>query len=181
MKLITYDNFELKVADEAFLIRPIRELFEADKSKKKENFFRQISYMYFMIDPRSTYQYITDKDERAAEIKRQEGFEDDWQPSQKLRNAMDIYAAHVVSSQSLLIEDTRLCIDRVRGFLRDVDLSSKDKNGKPVYQISSITNAIRQIPELAKALSDAERSLQKDFEEQDSVRGNKDKSVFEDF
>ena len=35
MKLIEFDNFELKVADEAFLIRPIRELFEKDKSKKK--------------------------------------------------------------------------------------------------------------------------------------------------
>ena len=43
MKLIEFDGMEFKVADEAFLVRPIRELFQKDKSKRKEEFWRQIS------------------------------------------------------------------------------------------------------------------------------------------
>lgn len=180
MKLIEVDNYELKVADEALLIRPIRELFEEDKTKRKENFYRQMSYIFFMVDPRSTYQYITDEKDRAEEIKRQEGFGDDWEPSKKLKEAMDRYASHVITTQSLLLQDMRKSIDNLRKFLRDVNLNDLDKNGKPIYQVATITSAIRQVPELAKALADAQKSLQKDFEAEDSVRGNKEKSMFED-
>ena len=52
MKLIEFDGLEFKIADEALLVRPIRELFQKDKSKKKEEFWKQISYLWFMCDPR---------------------------------------------------------------------------------------------------------------------------------
>ena len=32
MKLIEFDNYEIKVADEALLIKPIRKLFNQDKT-----------------------------------------------------------------------------------------------------------------------------------------------------
>ena len=180
MKLIEIDNYELKVADEALLIRPIRELFEEDKTKRKENFYRQMSYMFFMVDPRSTYQYITDEEERAEEIKKQEGFGESWQPSDKLKTAMDRYRSHVITTQSLLLQDMRKGIDNLRAYLRDVDLMATDKNGRPVYQASQHTSMLKQIPELANALADAEKALQKDFETDGGVRGNKEKSMFED-
>lgn len=181
MKLIEIDNYELKVADEALLIRPIRELFEEDKTKRKENFYRQMSYMFFMVDPRSTYQYITDEKSRAEEVKRQEGFDEKWEPSKKLKDAMAQYASHVITTQSLLLQDMRKGIDNVRRFLADVDLTKVDeKAGKPIYQVSTITGALKQVPELAKALAEAEKALQKDFEDEGAVRGNKEKSMFED-
>ena len=80
MKLIEFDGMEFKVADEAFLVRPIRELFEEDKTKRKEKFWRQISYLWFMCDPRSSYMYLTNDVERSVEVKRQEGFDKDWEP-----------------------------------------------------------------------------------------------------
>ena len=51
MKLIEFDNYEIRVADEALLIKPIRKLFNQDKTSTKEKFFQQMSYMYFMINP----------------------------------------------------------------------------------------------------------------------------------
>ena len=68
MKLIYFDNYEIKVADEALLIKPIRKLFNQDRTANKEKFFQQMSYMYFMINPASTYMYIIDSEERAKEI-----------------------------------------------------------------------------------------------------------------
>ena len=73
MKLIEYDNYQLKLSDEAYLVRPIRKLFNQDRSSTKEKFWQQISYLYFMTDPISSYMYIIDPEERAKEIKIQEG------------------------------------------------------------------------------------------------------------
>ena len=94
MKLIYFDNYEIKVADEALLIRPIRKLFNQDRTANKEKFFQQMSYMYFMVNPASTYMYISDREDREKEIIFQEGLPKDFKPSKDLQEAMDIYEKH---------------------------------------------------------------------------------------
>lgn len=172
MKLIEFDGLELKVADEAFLIRQIRQLFEADKSKKKEQFWKQMSYLWFMCDPRSTYQYITDETSRSLEIKAQEGFSVDWEPTDTLKEAMDIYRKHTVTTSALLLEGMRKGIDKLSTFLGNTEISEKT--------VAAMTSALRQIPELAKALVEAEKSLAKDFATDENARGNAVKAVGED-
>ena len=180
MKLIEFDGVEFKIADEALLVRPIRELFDKDKSKKKETFWRQISYLWFMCDPRSSYMYLTDESLRASEVKKQEGFEDDFIPSETLKEAMDIYRRQSVTTSSLLLEDIRIGIDNVRSFFRTVNLTATDeKTGKPLYQISSVTSAIRQAIELSEMLAEAEKKLAKDFTSEDKGRGNAERAVYE--
>lgn len=179
MKLIEYDGESIKVADEAFLIKPIRELYEQDKSKRKETFWEQMSYLYFMTDPRSPYQYLTDPQERASEIKLQEGLSLDWVPSDTLQKAMKVYAKQTVTTSALLLEGMRKGIDNLRKFLGEVDLF-KTVNDKPVYQVATVTSALKQIPELAKALADAEKSLAKDFADEAQARGSVSKSIDED-
>jgi len=172
MKLIEFDGLEFKIADEALLVRQIRELFEQDKSKRKEQFWKQISYLWFMCDPRSTYQYITDEMSRSLEIKAQEGFDVDWEPSDLLKEAMDIYRKHTVTTSALLLEGMRKGIDKLSTFLSTTEISEKT--------VSAMTSALRQIPELAKALVEAEKSLAKDFAAEDNARGSATKAVGED-
>lgn len=172
MKLIEFDGMEFKIADEALLVRPIRELFEQDKTKKKEQFWRQISYLWFMCDPRSTYQYLVDEDVRAKEIKIQEGLGEDWEPSDLLREAMTIYRKHTITTAALLLEGMRKGIDKLSTFLGETTFSEKT--------VASMTSALKQIPELSKALVEAEHSLAKDFATDDKARGNASKAVGED-
>ena len=180
MKLIEFDGLEFKIADEALLVRPIRQLFEKDKSAKKESFWKQISYLWFMCDPRSTYMYLTNSEKRSAEIKAQEGLGEDWEPGELLKEAMDIYKAQCVTTSSILLESMRKGIENVRGFLEEIDLSAVDKNGKPIYQVSTMTMTLKQIPDLAKALVDAEKALAKDYATEDETRGKLVKAAGED-
>ena len=172
MKLIEFDGMEFKIADEALLIRPIRELFQQDKTKKKEQFWKQISYLWFMCDPRSTYQYLTDNIERSVEIKKQEGLGDDWEPSELLKEAMDIYRKQTITTSAILLEGMRKGIDKLSSFLSTTEFTDKT--------VASMTSALRQIPELARALVEAEKSLAKDFDTDDKARGNAQKAVGED-
>ena len=64
MKLIEFTDFNIKITDEALLVKPIRKLFNKDKSKNKEAFLTQMSILYFYADPRSGYNYLTDEKER---------------------------------------------------------------------------------------------------------------------
>ena len=179
MKLIEYDGQEFKIADEALLVRPIRELFQKDKSKRKEEFWRQISYLWFMCDPRSSYMYLTDEEERAAEVRAQEGFEDTWKPSPLLISAMEQYRKLVVTTSALLIEDIRYGINNVRAFFREADPRTLDEKGRPLYQISSVTSAIKQGLELSKMLAIAEKELARDFESENAARGSAEAATYE--
>jgi hypothetical protein len=72
-------------------------------------------------------------------------------------------------------------VDKVRQFLREVDLNAVDDKGKPLYTINTITMAIKQIPQLAKDLQEAEKIVSKEIEEQGRARGgNNNKKLFED-
>lgn len=172
MKLIEYINFEIKISDEALLVKPIRLLYNKDRSKNKEQFIRQMSYLYFYADPRSSYNYITNDEERSKAIIAQEGLPKDFKPSKELEEAINIYKQLVTTTSLLLLQDTRVAIDKVRDFLRNVDLNLLDDKGKPVYTINSITSAIKQIPQLAKDLAEAEKLVTKEIEEQGRARGS---------
>ena len=170
MHIINYENYEITLTDEAFYIKPIRELFNADRTKNKEKFLQQMSIIYFLVDPRSSYSYIIDEEERFEEIKIQEGLPKDFKIDKKLQEAIDIYKKHIITTSYLLLQDTKTAVDKVRKFLREVDLFAVDDKGKPMYTIQSITSAIKQIPQLAKDLVEAEKMIAKEIEEAGRAR-----------
>ena len=180
MHVLEYNNYQVEPTQEAFLIKPIRDLYKADKSKTKDKFMTQMSIIYFLADPRSSYNYIIDEDERLKTIIEQEGLPSTFKIDKKLQEAIDVYKKHVITTSYLLLQDTKLAIDKVRQFLRDVDLTSTDDKGKPLYTINSVTSAIKQIPQLAKDVIDAEKAITREIEEQGKLRGTANKTLMDD-
>lgn len=181
MKLLNIENYQIKVTDEALLVKPIRDLFNADKSKTKEKFYTECSIIFFMADPRSSYGYIIDDNERFETIKEQEGLAKNYKISKELQEAINIYKKLTTTISSQLLEDTYVAIDKLRKFLRDIDLYATDDKGKPMYTISSITAAIKAIPQLTKDIQEAEKQVNSDVLEIGRKRGgDKGKALFED-
>ena len=181
MKLLNLKNYQVEVTDEALLCKPIRDLLTKDTSPTKENFFTQCSIIYFMADPRSSYNYIVDEKERFDEIKKQEGLPKTYKITKELQTAIDAYKKSVQTTSSLLLEDARMAADKVRKFLREVDLTLLDDKGKPVYTINTVTSALKMIPQLAKDITETERLVTKELEEASRMRGgDKNKAMYED-
>ena len=111
MKLLEFENYQVKLTPEALLVRPIRRIYNADRSVQKEKCMQQLSYLFFMVDPRSTYAYITDLEERAKQIIIQEGLPKDFKPSKELEEAMELYKQHTITSSTRLLESTRVAVE----------------------------------------------------------------------
>lgn len=180
MHILEYNNYQVEPTQEAFLIKPIRDLYNADKTKTKDKFMTQMSIIYFLVDPRSSYNYIIDEKDRLAAIIEQEGLPANFKIDKKLQSAIDIYKKHTITTSYLLLQDTKLAIDKVRQFLRDVDLTAVDDKNKPIYTINSVTSAIKQIPQLAKDVIDAEKAITREIEEQGKLRGTANKTLMDD-
>lgn len=179
MKLIRLNNYEIEADDELLLLKPFRKLFNQDRSGSKKNFYDFLMVLYFTYDLRSDFQYIVDEKERLAEVCEANGI-----PLYKFspleKECIALYQKMMVTSSSQLLQSTRVAVEKVRKFLEnDADPSLRDTNNKPVYPINTIVSAIKQIPQLAKDLIDAEKAVAKELTEQNSVRGSQELTVTE--
>jgi len=181
MKLINFRNYQLEINDEALLVKPIRDLYNKDLSPNKEDFITQCSIIYFMADPRSSYSDIIDLTERFEEIKKQEGLPKSYKISKQLQAAIDVYKEMTKTSASLLLEDTKVAIDKIRKFLREIDLTAVDDKGKPIYPINQVASTVKMVPQLAKDITEAERLVNSEIELSNRKRGGElGKSMFEE-
>lgn len=181
MKLIKYEDYQIKLADEAFLVRPIRRLFNADRSERKEQFWRQISYMYFMVSPSSSYSYILDMEERASEIIKQEGLPADFKPSELLKEAMEIYKQLTITPSQKLLESSLIAAETVSKFLRDPTiLTAVDDKGRPKYQVSAITTALKNVEGIVSSLQTLQKKVEQEIAESDGkTRGAQELTIFD--
>lgn len=175
MKLIEVSNFELKVADEALLVKPIRKLWNQDRSTKKEKFYEQMSVLFYTFSPASNYSYIIDEKERLKEVCEQEGITD-FHPSQDFKAAVEVYKKLVRTPSTELLNDVRMTVDKMRQALTSInfdDLEEKDK----VSAINTVTTVISKIPKLVKDLSEAEKAVTQELEESSSARGSQELTI----
>ena len=180
MKLFKFENYKVNISEEALALVPFKKIWNRDKSASKDRAFSELAYVYFMVDPRSDYQYIVDEEERSKAIIEGEGFSESWKPDKLIKEAMDFYSSFKTTSV-LILEDTRHAADNLRKSLRSINLEDKDDKGKPIYTVASIISAIKQVPQLVKELAEAERTVAKEVAESGGrVRGQRAKSLFED-
>lgn len=178
MKLISVENFELKVAPEALLIRPIRRLWNADRTGRKEHFYQQMSYLYFMVSPQSSYSYILDYDERSAAIIEQEGLPEDFKPSELLIEAMKIYKEHTITPSQKLLSSALKAAETVCKFLENPDiLTEEDGKGRPKYQVSSITAALKNVEGIVATLQNLQKRVDQELEDSGKARGTQELTV----
>ena len=174
MKLIEYSDYQIKIADESLLVRTIRRLFNADRSERKEKFLKQMSFLYFYCDPRSTYSYLLDDEERKQAIIEQEGLPEDFKPSEFLQEAMEIYKKHTITPSQKLLGDALVAANSVGTFLRTVDLTEEDRNGKPKYQVSQITAALKSLEGIVSTIQNLQKKVESEVTETSKARGTQE-------
>lgn len=180
MKLFKYESYKVTISEEALALKPFKQIWNRDRSISKDKAISELSYVYFMEDPASDYQYLVDRDERSQAIIEGEGLDPKWKPDKMVIDAMKFYASFKTTS-ALILEDTRYAADNLRKSLRDIDLGATDEKGRPIYTVASIISAIKQIPQLVKELAEAERLVAREMAEVNGrVRGQKEKKILED-
>lgn len=180
MKLFTYKDYNLKISEEAYALRPFKKLVDRDRTKDKTKAMKELAYLYFMYDPRSDFSFEIIEADRDLRVKDSIGLEADWKPDKQVLEAIELYKYLTTTSSSLLLQDTRVIIDNIRNTFRSIDLTEKDANGKLVFNIGQVMTAVKQVPSLVKELADAEKAVSKEIEDVGMMRGMKQKTILED-
>lgn len=179
LRLFRYENYQVIVEPEALKLLPFKKIYTRDRSSGKTRSDMEFSFIYFFCDTKSDYMYLTDEKERMKAIKEAIGLPKEWKPDKQLQKAMEFYSSFKTMSE-LLLEDTRVAVDKLRKQLRDINLGQTDDKGKLVYTLQSVTSTIKLIPSLVEDLNKAEKALSKEHIEDGRMRGGAEKAIMED-
>lgn len=175
MRLFKYEAYKVVISEEAFALKPFKQIWNRDRTTNKDKAITELGYIYFMVDPRSDYQYLVDLEERDRAVKEGEGLPDNWKPDKVIIEAMKLYDSFKPTS-ALLLEDTRIMVDKFRKKMRDINFEELE-----VRELKEVGALIKQIPSLVKDLDEAEKAVASEMREQGGkVRGQKTKSLTED-
>lgn len=180
MKLFRYENYKLVISEEAYAIKPFREIVDRDTSQYKELAMLELAYVYFMVDPRSDYTYLIDTEERSRVIKEQEGLPPNWEPDELVIKALRAYELGTQTTTLLLLNDLRESLEKIRTFIKELNLHEVDDKGKPKYPLQNVVNSLKLIPSLITQFSETERALIKELTAEGRMKANKMKKIGED-
>lgn len=174
MRLFKYEGYKVVISEEAFALKPFRQIWQRDRTINKDRAIMELGFIYFMVDPRSDYQYLVDSKERMEAIKEGEGLPPKWQPDKMVTEAMNFYMSFKPIS-ALLLEDTRFMVDKYRKRLKEQEFDELE-----IKDLKEVGALIKQIPLLVKDLNEAEKALNSEMGESGRMRGSGEKTIFED-
>ena len=174
LKLFKFEGYKIVISEEAFALKPFRQIWQRDKTINKEKAIMELGFIYFFCDPRSDYQFLVDDNERLEAIKEGEGLPAKWEPDKVIKEAMDFYMSFKPIS-ALLLEDTRFMVNKYRKRLRSQEFDELE-----VRELKEVGALIKQIPSLVKDLDEAEKALNSEMRNSGKMRGQGEKTIFED-
>lgn len=175
MKLFKYEGYKIDISEEAFALKAFRQIWNRDRTASKDKAIMELGYVYFMVDPRSDYQYLVDEGERSKAIIDGEGLPESWKPDKLVKEAMEVYASFKPAS-ALLLEDTRFMVDRFRKKLKEV----VDSDEIGIKELKEMGALIKQLPSIVKDLDEAEKALIAEMRNSGRMRGQGEKTIMED-
>ena len=179
MKLFKLEGYNLTISEEAYMLKPFKEISKRDKSRNKDIALQELAYIYFMEDSRSDYQVYIDREERSKQVKLGEGIRDEWSPDKLVQDAQEFYASFK-SESALLLEDLKAAVNTLRkGMITQEELADIDPEKKPAI-LNNYAGVISKMTDLAAKIDETEKKMARDTIMSDKVRGSVEKAMFED-
>ena len=136
-----------------------------------------MSFLYFAVDPRSTYSYLLDEEERKKAIIEQEGLPANFKPSELLKEAMEIYKKHTMTVSQKLLSDALVSANTVGTFLRTINLMEEDDKGRPKYQISQVVSALKNLEGIINTIQTLQKKVEQEIADNGKARGTQELTI----
>ncbi len=183
MKIFEMQDYNLQISEETWGLSPFKTILKRDKNRNKELAFKEMLFIYFYVDIKSDYMYITDNSVRLQEIKKDIKLPDDWKIDSVIQEAIDFYIKMSITPTAKLYKSALKAADDVAKYLEmtDVLLAERTDKGSVVTPLSTVTASLKAVPIIMKDLKSAYKELITEQKEMEGrTKGSKTLNFFED-
>ena len=133
----------------------------------KDLSLKELGYVYFMCDHRSPYA-VYEWDRRYEEVTDSLGIK---KISTKVEVACDKYNELIETSAVKLLKAARESVKKLEVYLRTVDLTLTDDNGRPIFHAKDLVNNLEKMGKVVDGLTRLEDIVKKEEQASNSTRG----------
>jgi hypothetical protein len=182
MNLIQVKDYKLEISPEAYMIVPLRKIWERDRSPNKTKALGEFGYLYFMNDFKSDFIHITDDAERHRQVvKYCMASTQEYTPDELMLAATEVYRISQDTMTMQLFDAAKIGVNKIKEYIKSIDLMEKDDKGKPVYNAGMLHKMIQELGTTVDSIEKLENKVKKDLQSAKSnTRGSKEKAIFED-
>ena len=165
---------------QALMIPELKLIWDADKTEDKIEAIKKLSYIYFLCDYKSPYVLSVPPELVAKTVARDFMKDEEYEPKADVLAAIDKYKELQKTPSMGLLEAATITIHKLSSYLRSVDLSERDKSGKPVYKPSDVTNSLKSIGGIVESVAKVQEQIEKETVAKGKLRGQRKKGNRED-
>lgn len=178
MRILDLKDNKIIITPEAIGLKFLGDLWVRDSSQSKSKAINDISYVYYFSDFSSPYFQYPEND-RDSHIK-EYVVGNTYKPDSKVKVAIEAYIELNTTPGMRLLQAAYISVTQTEKYLKNVDYTVMDDNGRFLYDITKVSNMIINLPKLQEALNQAKDICLKEQSSTTKVRGGKDVSLFED-
>lgn len=143
MKLFELVSNQPVISVEGLLIPEFKKIYERDKSKDKSIAFKQLTYIYFKTDYKSLYLSFPEEDREERLL---EDFIGDkkWIPDTDILKAIEKYKVFQNTPTMRFLQSNQKVMESISKYFNEVDWDKEDTSGKSKYDITKVSNAVKQ-------------------------------------
>jgi len=131
---------------------------------------KELAYVYYMCNHNSPF-YVYDHAERHTQVKDALFKDVKWSPDPKLKGCMDLYNRLTETSAVKLLKAAKTSIAKLEKYLRVIDLTSLDDNGKPIYTAKDLIYNLEKMGKVVEGLSKLEELVRREEKVGNKNRG----------
>ena len=160
--LFTVNKLSVIPLPETYMIYPFNKILERDTSKNKDKALKDFAYIEFMSSTKKSNPFAGyDNDIKEQKII-EKVFDYNYTPD-------DLVLEGVKFIQSLQKENSPIYslylaakegTEKIKKFIREVDVNERDDKGKPLFKTSDVLRTINEIPKVLATLKDLEVKIQ---------------------
>tara|TARA_R110002051_G_scaffold240975_1_gene301349 strand:+ start:1899 stop:2447 length:549 start_codon:yes stop_codon:yes gene_type:complete len=180
MKLLDMKNSVVIISPEAIVIPEFKQLWERDLSENKEKAIKELSFIYFTCDYKSPYLASMGTDRVRIVVSKDFMKDAKYKPDDAVEEAIKKYKGLQFTPSMRLLEASIATIYNLTDYLENVDLQERDKNGKPIYKPTDVTNSLKSIGGIVESLNKVRHQVEREQTAKGSLRGQRQKGNRED-
>lgn len=181
MNLFQMVEYNLQISEEAYALAPFKKLLDNDKSKDKEVAMKELAFVWFMSDIKSTYNYILNEKDKQEEIIKDLQLPKTWKRNKDVDNAIIFYKDRSKTVSSTILENSLFIANTLSNKMKKIVTESEENDTElSIKDIESISKGLTQMPNIVKSLQQLEQTVLKEQAEKSDKVGSQDKALFED-
>lgn len=162
MSLFTLQEHVLKIDPDTLVIPEFRVLWERDKSKDKAMAYKELSYVYYYADFKSSYQNYTE-DDRESKVRDDFIRDSKWRADKDVIAAVAKYEEMQVTPTLRLLQAAKVAVDKLAAYFRESE--PEDRN---------YTSNLDKLGKIVESLDKLEEKVKKEQSTQGRIRGGGD-------